>query len=119
HINEKFVRLSAMEQNLNAAERIIRRFGGQSALAALLGKGRALSNTGRRQGGCLPNGKRRSCHSVVREVSSWKQKTSSNPSPARFSRQRAASASFSSASAPSPRRSSAASSTPVAAAADL
>src|SRR3712207_2279882 len=36
--NEKFVRISAMEEGANAAERIIRRFGGQSALAALLGK---------------------------------------------------------------------------------
>src|SRR5215471_1683498 len=38
HDNEKFVMMSAMEQAANPAERIIRRFGGQSALAALLGK---------------------------------------------------------------------------------
>src|SRR5215831_20400368 len=38
HNNEKFVKMFAMEQGTNAAERIIRRFGGQSALAALLGK---------------------------------------------------------------------------------
>src|SRR5687767_2861628 len=36
--NEKFVRISPMEEGANAAERIIKRFGGQSALAALLGK---------------------------------------------------------------------------------
>src|SRR5688572_6610867 len=36
--NEKFVRIPAMERGANAAERIIKRFGGQSALAALLGK---------------------------------------------------------------------------------
>jgi myo-inositol-1-phosphate synthase len=36
--NEKFVTMSTMEQDANAARRIIRRFGGQSALAALLGK---------------------------------------------------------------------------------
>src|SRR6266568_5743994 len=38
HNNEKFVIISTMEEKMNAAERIIRRFGGQSALAALLGK---------------------------------------------------------------------------------
>src|SRR5258708_38216160 len=38
HVNEKIVRILDMEQGANAAERIIRRFGGQSALAALLGK---------------------------------------------------------------------------------
>ncbi len=38
HVNEKFVIISTMEEKTNAAERIIRRFGGQSALAALLGK---------------------------------------------------------------------------------
>src|SRR5690348_2679985 len=36
--NEKIVSMVPMEDGMNAAERIIRRFGGQSALAALLGK---------------------------------------------------------------------------------
>ncbi len=37
-INEKIVIMRRMNDGLNAAERIIKRFGGQSALAALLGK---------------------------------------------------------------------------------
>ena len=36
--NEKFVSIPFMDEGANAAERIIKRFGGQSALAALLGK---------------------------------------------------------------------------------
>ena len=57
-----------MEQAANAAERIIRRFGGQSALAALLGKRQSTIEHWARTGRCPHNGKRHSCRSPAREV---------------------------------------------------